>query len=677
MSSRERERRLMVDRDLRRRGIHDPRVLAAMEAVPREEFLPPALAPRAYEDAALPIEGGQTISQPFIVAAMVEALQLGPQDRVLEIGAGSGYAAAVLAHVAGEVYTVERIRALADLAQERIRRLGLANVHVLRADGSLGWPEHAPYDAIVAAAAGPDIPPTLLGQLAVGGVLVMPVGRDLESQELVRVRRIDEIHFERERLGGVRFVPLLGEEGFPEPEASDGTPPRSGTVRRPRIVTSPRSDHLVAELVAESSHAFGSVEEMELEPLLDRIGDCRVVLLGEATHGTSEFYTARARITRALVERRGFRIVAVEADWPDAAHLDRHVRGLPMREAPAPPFSRFPTWMWCNRETRDLIEWMREHNGRIGDPDRKVSFHGLDLYSLYTSAHEVLRCLDRVDPDAARITRERYGTLTPWLDDPALYGRAVLTRAYRACEDEVVAVLTDLLARRMEYSARDGTDYRDAAQNARVVVNAERYYRVMYHGSRASWNLRDRHMFDTLTELLAARGPEARAVVWEHNSHVGDAAATEMGRRGELNVGMLARERFGDDAFLVGFGTDHGDVAAASEWDGPTQRKVVRPGLPGSYEALFHRVRSEAFLLPLRQPLREEVRDELAPERLQRAIGVVYRPETERQSHYFLTSLPRQFDAFVWFDRTEAVTPVSREHMPGLRDVPVPEARAP
>jgi protein-L-isoaspartate(D-aspartate) O-methyltransferase len=417
--------------------------------------------------------------------------------------------------------------------------------------------------------------------------------------------------------------------------------------------------------VRETAEPLGDIEHDSIDALLERIGDARVVLLGEATHGTSEFYRMRARITRELIMRRGFTVVAVEADWPDAARVDHYVRQLPLAPAPWKAFTRFPTWMWRNGEVQEFVHWLHAHNQTVEAPERRAGFHGLDLYSLYTSVAAVLRYLDGVDPDAARIARTRYGHLSPWEGDPAAYGRAVVSGGYRSCEGPIVAMLREMLDKRLEYQLRDGERYLDALQNARVVANAERYYRAMYYGSRESWNLRDQHMFETLQVLLAFRGPETKAVVWEHNSHVGNAAATEMSARGELNVGQLARVTFGDGAYLVGFGTDHGRVAAASDWDGPMQVKTVRPAHPESYERLCHDARVAAFLLALREPRRQEVRDELGPARLERAIGVIYRPETELQSHYFQAVLPAQFDEYIWFDETRAVRalgPVGATH---------------
>jgi protein-L-isoaspartate(D-aspartate) O-methyltransferase len=647
------QRRRMVAEQIAARGIADRAVLEAVQAVPREAFVPESAAEFAYEDTPLPIEAGQTISQPYIVALMAAGLKLSPQDRVLEVGAGSGYAAAVLSRVASEVYAIERHELLAELAARRMKELGFDNVHIIHGDGTIGWSARAPYDAILVSAGGPSVPDALRAQLAIGGRLVIPVGTTPRLQELLRVTRIGQNEYREENLGQVQFVPLIGVQGWDEPSMRGGG-------RRPGAGA-------VARLLRETAEPIDDIESAGVDGLLDRIGDARVVLLGEATHGTSEFYRMRAHITRELVLHHGFRAVAVEADWPDAAQVDRYVRHLPPgREQPEPAFRRFPTWMWRNQEVHRFVEWLREHNGDLRNPSRHVSFHGLDLYSLYTSASAVIAYLEQVDPEAAKVARRRYGCLTPWERDPAAYGRAALTDRYRSCEDQIVAVLRDLLARRLEYSLRDGERFFDAAQNARLVANAERYYRALYYGSVASWNLRDQHMFDTLESLLAFHGPDSRIVVWEHNSHIGDAAATEMGRRGEHNIGQLCRATYKDGAYLVGFGTDHGTVAAASEWDAPVEVKAVRPAHSDSYERLCHDATVPAFLLSLRDPVREAVREELITPRLERAIGVIYRPETELASHYFQASLPMQFDEYVWFDETRAVSALGATHAAGM-----------
>jgi erythromycin esterase-like protein len=408
----------------------------------------------------------------------------------------------------------------------------------------------------------------------------------------------------------------------------------------------------------EKAEAFGA--------LFDRFAGVRVVLLGEATHGTSEFYRARAAITRRLVKHHGFTIVAAEADWPDAAKVDRHVRHRPAGGFDEETFARFPTWMWRNHEFAEFIEWLRIHNSDL-PAVRQAEFRGLDVYSLQSSVTAVIDYLDRVDPEAAKAARRRYGCLTPWQGEPAHYGRAVL-RGRDTCEEEVVAQLQELLDNRLRYAAADGEDFFDAAQNARIVRAAEHYYRIMYHGSTESWNLRDRHMFDTLKAVMAARGPDAKAVVWAHNSHIGNAAATAMGWQGEFNIGELCRTAFGDDAVLIGFGTDRGTVAAADDWGGPMRVMTVNPARADSYERVFRQSGIARSLTDLRAPTRRELREVLAMPRLERAIGVVYRPRSELYSHYFEAVLPEQFDAFVWFEETRAVSPLPAERPQGVPD---------
>jgi protein-L-isoaspartate(D-aspartate) O-methyltransferase len=638
-------RRQMVAHQIQERGVRSPAVARAMREVPREEFMGEEMREFAYADSPLPIGEGQTISQPYIVAYMTEALELEGGERVLEVGTGSGYAAAVLARIAAEVYTIERHPSLARTAKATLRRLGFDNVQVIEGDGTKGWPQAAPYDAIVVAAGGVEVPAALRGQLAVGGRLVIPVGPTPREQRLVRLTRIDEDRFEEEDLLPVRFVPLIGEQGWPED--------RELRPRRPNL----------PQRIAAAAERFDSLEEADLSALLERVGEARLVLLGEATHGTSEFYRMRARITQALVERKGFGIVAVEADWPDAGRIDHYVRHRETPPAEWKAFTRFPEWMWRNREVEAFVEWLHRYN--MNRPyETRVSFHGLDLYSLYTSINAVLRYLDDIDPEAARIARSRYGCLTPWESDPATYGRMALSGRYRECERDVAAILSDMLKSRAEYSVRDGERYSDAVHNARVVANAERYYRIMYYGSAESWNLRDTHMFETLGELLRARGAGAKAVVWAHNSHLGDARHTEMSARGEHNLGQLCREHYGAEAYLLGFGTDSGTVAAADDWDGPMKIKNIRSSHADSYERQCHEAGVAAFLLPLNKD--EELRRQLMAPRLERAIGVIYRPHTEMASHYFQAILPRQFDEYCWFDRTSAVQPLDTARLKGM-----------
>ena len=641
----------MVATQIAARGIENARVLAAMRRVPRHLFVEPQLAEFAYDDAPLPIGEGQTISQPFMVALMVEAAEIEPGMRVLDVGTGSGYAAAVAAELGAEVYSVERQPTLARAAARRLEELGYQGVRVRDGDGTLGWPEAAPFDAILVAAGSPDIPDPLKRQLKIGGRLIVPVGADADRQLLLRVRRTGEHSFDEEDLGDAVFVPLIGAAGWGDDRSR---------LRRRETKPSQPVEHIrdAAERLPSDDGEFGR--------LFDRFAGAKIVLIGEASHGTSEFYSTRARITQHLIARHGFTIVAVEADWPDAFKVNDYVRHRPLDGSAEPPFTRFPTWMWRNREVSDFVDWLRKHNERIADEDRQAGFYGLDLYSLSSSIESVLNYLDKTDPEAARVARQRYGCRTPWEKDPAIYGRVALTRGFEQCEAAVLKQLRELLEKRTEYLSRDRVRYFEAAQNARLIANAERYYRVMYHGSRESWNLRDTHMFETLEALFAARGPDSKAVVWAHNSHIGNAAATEMGMRGEINIGHLCRERFGGDAVLIGFGTDHGTVAAASDWDGPLEIKTVRPAHPDSYERLCHESGLPPFLLDLRAERNSELRAALGRSRLERAIGVIYRPETERLSHYFDAVLPEQFDAYIWFDETKAVTPLTADAGHGM-----------
>jgi protein-L-isoaspartate(D-aspartate) O-methyltransferase len=653
-------RKEMVENAIFARGVRSELVLSAMRTVPREAFLPERLREFAYEDSPLPIEEGQTISQPYIVAFMTEALALRGGEKVLEIGAGSGYAAAVLSEIAADVYTVERHGPLAEKAATTLADLGYHNVHVLHGDGTRGWPAHAPYDAIIVAAGGPTIPESLKVQLKIGGRLVMPVGSDQHVQELVRVTRISQSEYRREDLADVRFVPLLGEEGWAPEEAE---PARVRPA--PRAIAA--SEEKLVKRITDAGEPFGSIDTADLAPLLERIGDARIVLLGEATHGTSEFYCMRERISRELIVKKGFRFIAIEGDWPDATRVDNYVRHLEYPAFEWTAFARFPTWMWRNNEVRDFVNWLREHNA-AAKPETRVAFHGLDLYSLYVSIRSVLSYLDQVDPDAAKVARQRYGCLTPWQGDPATYGHAALTGSYKTCEPHVVRALKDLLEKRVAYAEHDGERFFDAVQNARLVANAERYYRIMYYGSRASWNLRDEHMFTTLKNLLEFYGTASKAIVWAHNSHVGDSAATEMASLGEHNIGRLCRQEFGGSAYLVGFGTNSGTVAAASDWDGPMEIKKVQPALPKSYERLCHATGHACFTLGLRNRTDLTGAQGLGKPQLERAIGVIYRPETERASHYFQAVLPRQFDEYIWFDDTRAVTPFDTAELAGLPD---------
>ena len=406
----------------------------------------------------------------------------------------------------------------------------------------------------------------------------------------------------------------------------------------------------------------------DFDALLALADDAQFVLLGEASHGTHDFYALRAELTRRLITEKGFRAVALEADWPDSFRVHRYVTGRGDDQDATQAlegFRRFPTWMWRNTVVVEFVEWLRRWNqDHAAVP---VGFYGMDLYSLHGSIEAVLGYLDRADPAAAKRARTRYGCFEGFAKEPQTYGLATEKWGEEPCEDEVVSQLVELRRRETELQSLDGhaaqqEEFFSAEQNARLIVNAEQYYRSMFRGRDESWNRRDTHMFETLCELLDhvdGGQADAKVVVWAHNSHLGNAAATEMGRqRGELNVGQLVRERFGRKALLVGFSTYSGTVTAASDWGEQAERKRVRPGMKGSYEELFHAVSQERFWLNLREA--NEATAALAKERLQRAIGVIYRPDTERWSHYLHACLPEQFDALIHLDETRALEPQER-----------------
>jgi erythromycin esterase-like protein len=411
-----------------------------------------------------------------------------------------------------------------------------------------------------------------------------------------------------------------------------------------------------------------SGEAQDYDSLLALVGDGRLCLLGEATHGTHEFYRERAEITKRLIKEKSFTAVAVEADWPDAFRVNRYVRGISddkNADEALSGFKRFPTWMWRNTVVLDFVEWLRDYNSSLAPTAPRVGFYGLDLYSLYTSIEAVLNYLSKVDPEAAKRARYRYSCFEHFNEDTQAYGYAANFGLTDTCEREVIEQLIELRRRAAEYASRDGRVAQDefffAEQNARLVLNAERYYRTMFLGRVESWNLRDQHMAETLDALitqLTHQGQPAKVAVWEHNSHLGDARATYMADYGELNVGQLVRQRYGREAILVGFTTYKGTVTAASNWDGPAERRRVRPALAGSYEALLHETLAGDFFLPLR--VNKSLSQALLGPQLERAIGVIYLPQTERQSHYFDAQLSEQFDGVIHLDETRALEPLER-----------------
>lgn len=413
-----------------------------------------------------------------------------------------------------------------------------------------------------------------------------------------------------------------------------------------------------------------STQDDRYAALLDKIGDARFVLIGEATHGSQEFYQARMDITRQLIEQKGFMAIAIEGDWPDAYQIHRYLHGAgdksDWKHALA-DFNRFPTWMWRNTTMPPFLTWLRDYNDHLPSPAAKIGFYGLDLYSMNASMDAVIKYLETVDPEAASRARSRYACFDHLNTDPQTYGYLTTLGVKPDCIKEAVEQLLELQHHAFEYLHHDGIvaedEYFFATQNARLVKSAEKYYRSMFDGHIQSWNVRDQHMADTLNILadhLENRfGKPAKIVVWAHNSHVGDARATEMGTRGEWNIGQLIREQHDGDVYAIGFSTNSGTVTAADDWDSPSKTKLINPGIEGSYEELFHQIKYDNFLLDLRG--NKELEHYLQLPRLQRAIGVIYRPETERDSHYYFTRLPYQFDCIIHFDHTQALQPLDHE----------------
>jgi erythromycin esterase-like protein len=414
------------------------------------------------------------------------------------------------------------------------------------------------------------------------------------------------------------------------------------------------------ELLSENSHKYDS--------LLEKIGNARFVLIGEATHGTHEFYQARAEITQELITKKGFMAVAIEGDWPDVYRIHHYLQGFGNKENCSEAldgFKRFPRWMWRNKTLIPFFKWLRIYNENLVIPTKKIGFYGLDLYSLNSSMQAVIDYLSKIDPEAAKRARTRYACFDHLSCDPQTYGFLASEGIKKSCMNEVIEQILELQHHAFEYVRRNGSaeeEYFYAMQNARLVKDAETYYRSMFEGRIPSWNIRDSHMLETLNSIADHLETQfevpAKIIVWAHNSHVGDARATEMSEKGEINIGQLVRDHHGaTDTYLIGFSTYQGYVTAASDWDAPAEQKTINPGLEGSYEDLFHQLKFKNFLLDLNN-YDDQLENYLQISRLQRAIGVIYRPETERYSHYFFTHLPYQFDSIIHLDQTSAVQPM-------------------
>jgi protein-L-isoaspartate(D-aspartate) O-methyltransferase len=627
----ERGRQRMIESQLVRRGIGDARVLDAFRALPREAFVPERMGELAYEDSPLPIGSGQTISQPYVVALTLEALRLRGDERVLEIGTGSGYAAALLGLLAREVFTIERIEELAKTARERLENTGITNVTVVHADGSLGLPREAPFDAIAVAASGPRVPRALRMQLAIGGRLVMPVGED-GGQHLVRITRLSDDEWKEERLLAVSFVPLIGAEAWPEMDDVDRPPERD--------------DRRVVSLVRRAAIPFDDGHGEEPPDLLDRIGDARVVILGGALDGSAELQHARARMTWQLVAHGGFSLVAIECDYLEAARIDEYVRSQhPRTSLPLTAFSRTGELRWRNAEVAALFDAFRALPSPPG-------IHGLDFFGTNAAVSVALERLAEHDEERAADVRAHFATISPWR---RASGDLTVGIADPDFEADTIELLLSILDARVEATRAETRRVRDVV--LRACESADAYYRLLLRGSLDAWSLRDDHMAAMLRALLTDRGSQSKVVVWASDPHVADADALRTGVRGHVTLGQRCRTTFGRDAYLVGMSAHHGKVLASPSWGAPPAPMDLRAAPTGSYEQLFHELGVPAFLLPLRGA-DPALRLALLSPRIARCIGPVYAPTREHATHWLEISVPAAFDAYLFVDHSSAVTPI-------------------
>jgi protein-L-isoaspartate(D-aspartate) O-methyltransferase len=627
-----------IQTQLKDKGIKNQLLLEAFENIPTTFFLSKELYPYTFANTTIEDELIKVEPRIFAVAKMLENLKIKKGDKILAIGLDSVYVMAILSRICKEVYTVEANEAYAEWALEVLKNINITNVFIAVGDQNEGWKENAPFDAILITSEFEEVSKQLKKQLKIGGRLLVPIGPDWAHIIFEIIERISEKDYNVKKLKDNFFIP--------------------NPKMLPEISSKDFSEKEIVDEIKTKAITFSSIKEYPIDKLLERIGDAQVVLLGEASHGTSEFYLTRQEITKALIEKKGFNFVCAEADWSDAEQINSYVKNQETQKDWA-PFMRFPQWMWKNKEVLSFVEWLKEYNA----PNKnKTGFYGLDLYGLENSIELVISYLENTDADLANLAKSRYSCITPYMTDPAVYGKLVLSKQLESCEKEVLKMLVDLLKNKNKLN--HSPEYLYAYQNANVVVDAERYYKAMYYGSSESWNLRDFHMFYTLKSLLSYFGSTAKAVVWAHNSHIGNALATEMYSRGEINIGHLCKEHFGDKSYHIGFGTHTGTVAAANNWGDAMNVLKVNKSLPKSYENLCHKTQLNSFTLPLREKFSgQKLRELLSAPKLERAIGVIYRPETERQSHYFQAVLPSQFDEYIFYDESQAVTPITQSNV--------------
>ncbi|WNH07796.1 erythromycin esterase family protein [Thalassobellus suaedae] len=571
---------ISIKEQLKDKGISNTLLLEAFQNVPEAFFLSENLHPYFYEDVRIEKAIEKTEPRVIVVARMLEELEVKEDDKILITGADSVYVLAVLSKIYKEVYAVETTETYSKWALEVLKNIDINNVYIKTGQLENGWNDKAPFNAVLSASEFKEIPETIKKQLKIGAKLLAPVGPNWAHVMLETIERVSETEYVTKALRDNYFIPKpklipkIGTEVYPENEIIDE--------------------------IGISSIPFKTIKKFPIDGLLERIGDAKVVLLGEASHGTSEFYTTRQEITKVLIEKKGFNLVCTEADWSDAEQINNYVRNQ-YKSQDWMPFLRFPEWMWKNKEVFDFMEWHKKYNTKHNNT---IGFYGLDLYGLENSIDLVISYLQGIDADLAALAKVRYSCIMPYMSNPSVYGKLVKNEKLQSCEKEVLKMLFDLLKNKNKLNHSQAYFY--AYQNATVVVDAERYYKAMYYGSAESWNLRDFHMFYTLKSLLSYYGKDSKAVVWAHNSHIGNALATEMYARGEINIGHLCKEHFGLKSYNIGFGTHTGTVAAAKNWGEAMQVMSVNDSVTESYEHLCHKTNVTNFTLPLREAYSEK-----------------------------------------------------------------------
>ncbi len=623
-----------IEAHLRDKGIHNTLLLKAFQNIPEEFYLSEILHPYFYDDVRIEKSLDTIEPRVLVVAKMLEHLKIKEGEKILIAGVDSIFILVVLSRIYKNVYTIETNETYAKWSKEVLKTVNITNVSIKIGNPELGWEEKAPFDAILIASEFKEMPQSIREQLKINGTLLAPIGPDWAHVMMEFTQRISETQFNFKTIRENYYIPT----------------PKALPIINKALV----DENEIIDEIGINSVSFNSVKEYPLDGLLERIGNAKVVLLGEASHGTSEFYLTRQEITKALIEKKGFQFVCAEADWSDAEQINNYVRNN-YKQQDWMPFARFPQWMWRNMEVLDFVEWLKKHNALH---QNSIGFYGLDLYGLENSIDLVIKYLEGVDMHLAKIVKDRYECITPYMAEPAIYGKLVLSNKLESCEKEVLKILFDLLKNKNRLN--HSPEYFYTYQNATVVVNAERYYKAMYYGSAESWNLRDFHMFYTLKSLMSYFGSDSKAVVWAHNSHVGNAMATEMYSRGEINIGHLCKEHFGSKSYHIGFGTHTGTVAAANNWGDKMEVMPVNKSTAGSYENLCNKTNIANFTLPLLEKHSDEkLKALLSIPKLERAIGVIYKPQTELLSHYFQAVLPSQFDEYIWINKTKAISPIT------------------